>query len=69
MDSHQLLELLQGLGMDMSGITPDSLASHLNERIVLKKFDGDQTDGTPAETIVIENGQLIEHSIGGNTCH
>jgi len=59
MNPHELLEALKSLGMDVSGISPDMVASRLNERVVLKKFEGDNCEGTPTETIVIENGKII----------
>ena len=58
MDAKQIIGWLQGMGVNTSGLTPDNLSSRLSERIVLKKFDGDDTSGEPVETIVIENGEM-----------
>ena len=62
MTRQELIELLQSLGVDTSKF-PDDLKTNVNERIILRKFDGDgppdRTDA-PIETIVIENGKIVE---------
>lgn len=62
MDAEKLLKLLESMGLDVSELKAEDLASRLSERIVLKKFDGDQTTGTPVETLVIEDGNVVEHT-------
>ena len=63
MDAQQLLSFLGSLGVNTSGITPDNLASCLSETIVIKKFDGDDTTGTPIETITIRDGKVVENQM------
>lgn len=58
MNAQQIIDWLKGMGVNISGLTPDNLSTRLSERIVLKKFDGDDTGGTPVETIIIENGEI-----------
>lgn len=59
MTRQELKDLLTSMGVDTSDLNADGLQSDVHERIVLKKFDGDKTD-VPVETIVIENGEIIE---------
>ena len=62
MTRQELIDLLQSLGVDTSNF-PDNVNANVNERIILKKFNGDgppdRTD-KPIETIVIENGKVVE---------
>jgi hypothetical protein len=65
MDSQQLLYLLTQMGMKTDGLTPDNLMSKLSEKVTLKKFEGDQTDSEPVETLVFVDGELVERTTGG----
>ena len=58
MDAKALLEMLGQLGMDTTGLNPDNLSARISEQIVVKKFEGDSTDGEPVETIVIKDGVI-----------
>jgi hypothetical protein len=58
MNTRAILEVLGQLGMDTAGLTPDNLLTRISEQIVLKKFEGDSTDGESVETIVIKDGEI-----------
>jgi hypothetical protein len=60
MNAQELLDLLKHLGLDVSGMHPDDLGSKISETVVLKKFEGDDQTGKPLETIVIQDGVVLE---------